>query len=151
MAYKFPLQRVLEVREDIAKECEIRMETLVQRLSRLRDLLMNERNSYLGERDELNESIKIGQLDSMKVYEGSLEMRKKRMMQVLEVIKSVEQERQLAEQDLIRAKRDVKVIEKYKDKKTNEYDKKVEESERKFFDEQATARYVRDARRESKN
>lgn len=150
MGFRFSLQRVLEIRNDVARACELRFEALVKKCAELRSVLTAERDSYLSEREELNDVIRQAQFEPIRMYEVSLETRKKRMIQVLEQLRAAEEDRVLAEQDMVRARRDVKVIEKYRDKKTKEYDKKIETAERKFFDEQATIKHARVLRDEKK-
>lgn len=150
MGFRFQLQRVLEMRNDVARQCELRFEALVRRCDELRLVLTTERDSYLTEREELNNVIRQAQFEPIRMYEISLETRKKRMIQVLEQLRALEEDKVLAEQDMVRARRDVKVIEKYRDKKSKDYEKKIETAERKFFDEQSTIKHARLLRDEKK-
>ena len=58
--FVFNLQRVLDLRLQSAEEARIYLENCKKIVSELKRVLIEERDSYLLERDQLNESIRNG-------------------------------------------------------------------------------------------
>lgn len=143
MNFKFSLQRVLEMREEHMRECEIELERARNVVVKLRALLTSERDIYFDEREELNASLQNSDLSKVSMYDGSLESRKKRMIQILENLKVAQSEVELAEQTLIQARRNLKVLENLRDKKLAEFNLAQDKHERKLLDEHANRRFAR--------
>ncbi|MBX9703592.1 MAG: hypothetical protein K2X39_05510, partial [Silvanigrellaceae bacterium] len=141
MSFIFSLQRVLEIREKIVHECELELENTKRALEALRQLLVEERNFYFREREELNESIRNAYIHKISLYENSLMSRQKKMIEILSFIRNLEQDMDLFEQNLIQAKRNLKIIENLRDKKLEQYKKIVHQKEKIFFDEQSILRF----------
>jgi len=95
------------------------------------------------ERDSLNDSIRNGEHFKYPVYEQSLEKRKSRMMELLEAIRVAESDVDIAEQHLLTCRRNMRVMENFRDKKSAEFIESEKRKERKFLDEQATFRHQR--------
>lgn len=143
MAFLFNLQRVLDMRDERVKQCEQEVERLRNIIVSLRTMLVNEREHYFRERDELNAQVRASEIARIPIYERSLETRKTRMIQILETVREVENELDFATQTLIQAKRDLKVLENLRERRLDEYNQKLERAERKFLDEHATMKHVR--------
>lgn len=145
MTFKFTLQRIFEIRESALKDAEIAFENAKTIKESLQRMLYEERDAYFSEREELNGYIQKAQFDMLKLFESSLETRKKRMLEVLEALKIANGDLDVAENNLFVSKRDLKVVEKLKENQLADYLATLAEKERKFLDEQATLRRGREA------
>jgi flagellar export protein FliJ len=77
------------------------------------------------------------------LLENSLDLRKARMLEILERIKDVEVDIDFLQGALVAAKRDFKVVEKLREKRYAEWLLQEETRERKNLDEMATIRHSR--------
>jgi flagellar FliJ protein len=141
--FKFPLQRVLEMRRDKVTEVERALEERYAAKESLRTILMEQRDLYFGERNELNSCVMRSDLYRIPVLENSLDLRKARMLEILERIKEVEADIDFLQNALIAAKREFKSVEKLRDKRLAEWLASEEMRERKILDEMATIRHQR--------
>jgi flagellar export protein FliJ len=141
--FVFKLQRVMDMRQQAVDEAQAYLENCRKVVSELRRLLLEQRDGYLLERDSLNDSIRNGEHFKYPVYEQSLEKRKSRMMELLEAIRVAESDVDIAEQHLLTCRRNLKVMENFRDRKSAEFIENEERKERKFLDEQATLRHQR--------
>jgi flagellar export protein FliJ len=147
--FKFQLQRVLEMRQDKVRQIERLLEERYRAREKLRAVLMEQRDLYFGERNELNACVASGQLVRVPTFEGSLDLRKARMLELLEHIKDVESDIDFLETALVNGRREVKVVEKLRDKRHAEWLRNEEIEEQKVLDEMATLRHLRRERMES--
>lgn len=141
--FKFSLSRLLEMRDEAVKQCDIELQKARSICVKLNEMLATERDFYLSERDELNEKMRRAEIAAIGMYEGSLDTRKKRMLEILSSLRAARDDVDLAEQNLIQARRDQHVLENLRARRKSEFDLAEEEKERKFLDEQATMRYQR--------
>lgn len=141
--FVFSLQRVFDLRQKAVDEAQMYLENCRKVVSELRRLLLEERDTYLAEREQLNEAVRIGEHLKYSVFEQSLEKRKARMMDLLEAIRNAEADVDIAEQHMITCRRNLKVMENLRDKKALEFAEAEERKERKFLDDQATLRFHR--------
>lgn len=141
----FKLQRVLQMRQDAVDEAQNYLENCRKVVSELRRLLNEQRDAYISERDQLNDAIRAGECFKYATFEQSLEIRKARMLELLQAIRVAEQDVEIAEQHLIACRRKLKIMENFRDKKASEHIQGEEAKERKFLDEQATLRHQRAA------
>jgi flagellar export protein FliJ len=141
--FVFRLQRVLEMRQQATDEAKVYLENCQKVLAELRKMLMEQRDGYLLERDELNDCLRRGEHFKYGTYEQSLEKRKSRMMELLEAIRVAETDVDIAEQHLITCRRNLKLLENFRDKKKTEFNEAQERKERKFMDELATLQHHR--------
>ena len=141
--FKFSLSRLLEMRDEAVKQCDIELQKARSICVKLNEMLATERDFYLSERDELNEKMRRAEIAAIGMYEGSLDTRKKRMIEILSSLRAARDDVDLAEQNLIQARRDQHVLENLRARRKSEFDLAEEEKERKFLDEQATMRYQR--------
>lgn len=139
----FPLQRVMEMRRDKVVEVERALEERYAAREKLREVLMQQRDLYFSERLELNGYITRSELAKMPLLESSLDLRKSRMLEILEGIKEVEADIDFLQNALVVAKRDFKVVEKLREKRFSEWLTEEETKERKNLDEMATVRHQR--------
>jgi flagellar protein FliJ len=148
MKYSFPLQKVLDLRtkkeEDLNKEKEL----VEKSLSQLRALLQEELQCYFEERQRFNDALSSGQILQLSLLEKGLEFRKQRLVEILSRVRQVESDVAMLNVDLREAKRDVKTVEKLKDKKEQEFWSEIETKERRMFDEMAVMRFARRERGE---
>jgi flagellar export protein FliJ len=148
--FVFKLQRILEIRIQACDDAQTHVDNCQRIVAELRRLLLEQRDSYISERDELNVAVCAGETFKFAVYEQSLESRKARMMELLQAIRIAEQELDLALQELTVCRRNLKIMENFRDKKLEEFVRAEEAKERKFLDEQATLRYQRDTFQDSR-
>lgn len=141
--FRFNLQKILEMREDALKSCERAFDHAIQVREQLRSMLVLERDSYIDEREALNVSVREARFETLAIYEGSLDSRKRKIIDLLEAVRAAESEVDLANQNLIQARRDFKVLENLREKKSLEHRTKIEQAEQKTLDEQSTLRYAR--------
>lgn len=141
--FVFNLQRVLDIRTQAVDEAKTYLENCRKVVSELQRLLLEQRDAYLSERDQLNDSMRKGEYQKHSLFEQSLETRKARMIELLQAIKSAEQDVEIAEQYLVTCKKNLKVLENLRDKRALEHAQRLEQKERKFLDEQATLRHQR--------
>lgn len=141
--FVFRLQRVLEMREQAADEAKVYLENCQKVLSELKKMLAEQRDAYLRERDELNDCLRRGEHFQYGVYEQSLEKRKSRMMELLQAIRVAETDVDIAEQHLVTCRRNLKLMENFRDRKKAEFIEAQERKDRKFMDELATLQHHR--------
>ena len=135
MTFKFSLQKLLNLKEKEVEHYKILIKNKRVSVLELKKVLELERINYFKDRDELNNLIKNCHLIKVPSYESSLELRKKRMIETLENIKSLEMDINLLQQTLIQTKRKLKLYEKLKEKKLNEYLQEEILKEKHAFDE----------------
>jgi flagellar FliJ protein len=143
MTFKFRLQKILEWKEVEANYIERALEQEKSRLEALKDLLSQEKNLYFEERQELNEKVKSNDFTSVPLLDNSLEMRKGRMIKILESMRTVEGEIRFYAQKLQEAKKNLKVIERLKDQKLKEYEAIENKKEQNTMDELALKTYFK--------
>ena len=141
--FKFSLSRLLEMRDEAVKQWDLELQKARAVCAKLGEMLNAERDLYLSERDQLNEKLRNAEFAAVNLFEGSLETRKSRMLEILSNLRTAREDVDLAEQNLVQARRDQKVLENLRGKRKGEFDAALEEKERKFLDEQATMRYQR--------
>lgn len=141
--FVFKLQRVLDLRTQAVDEAQAYLRHCQKIRSELQTLLIEQRDAYITEREQLNAVIRQGEHFKYGAYELSLESRKSKMLELLQAIKVADQDVDLAESHLLACKRNLKVIENFRDKKALEHLQKEELKERNFLDEQATLRQQR--------
>ncbi|MEN9825830.1 MAG: Flagellar FliJ protein [Pseudomonadota bacterium] len=141
--FVFKLQRVLDMRLQAVDEAQAYLENCRKVVAELRRLLLEQRDEYVSERDQMNEALRNGEYYKHSTFEQSLESRKAKMLELLQAIKVAEQDVDIAEQHLIACRRNLKVMENFRDKKALEFAQQEEIKERKFLDEQATLRHQR--------
>ncbi|NBO39427.1 flagellar export protein FliJ [bacterium] len=141
--FVFYLQRVMDMRQQAVDEAQMYLENCRKVVSELRRILIEQRDAYLEERDLLNEAIRTGEHFKYSTFEQCLEVRKARMLELLEAIRVAEQDVDIAEQHLLVCRRNLKVFENLRDRKQAEFFADQERKERKFMDEQATLRHHR--------
>jgi flagellar FliJ protein len=141
--FKFPLQRVMEMRRDKVTEVERALEERFAAKESLRSFLMAQRDLYFGERNELNTCVMRSEMSRIPVLETSLDLRKARMLEILERIKEIEADIDFLQNALVAAKREFKVVEKLREKRHAEWLAEEETRERKVLDEMATIRHQR--------
>lgn len=141
--FKFQLQQLLEFRRDAAKSCEQALEQQNCVRERLKHLLITERDLYLSERNECNRIVSVGEVQRVPFLESALDCRKQRLVEILTNLREVEHDIEVLEQQLVQAKRDLKVIENLHEKRLAEFRAREEAKERKLLDEQAIMRHLR--------
>ncbi len=146
--FKFQLQRLLDMRREKVKEIERILEERYKARERLRAILLEQRDLYFGERTDLNCCIKCGDLVRIPTFESSLDLRKARMMELLENIKELEADIDFLESALVQGRREVKSVEKIYEKRHSEWRHQEEVNERKTIDELATLRHLQRERLE---
>jgi flagellar export protein FliJ len=144
--YKFPLQRVLEIR--IQKEDEVfqQKEQVDRSLTLLKSILQEELQSYFDERNTFNESLALGKVLTLPLLEQGLECRKKRLVEILARVRAAEAD--LAELNglLVEARKDVKAVEKLREHREAEFWEREASKERKMLDELAVSQHSRKER-----
>ena len=135
MTFRFSLQKLLNLKEKEAEHYKLLIKNKRLALIELKKVLETERINYFKDRDELNTLLKNCNLVKVPSYESSLELRKKRMIEILENIKTLEMDISFLQQSLIQTKRKVKLYEKLKEKKLNEYLQEENLKEKNAFDE----------------
>jgi flagellar export protein FliJ len=148
MPYRFPLERVLQMRLDTKEAAEKKVEFIQNSLNQLRALMQKMLSEYGSQRNELNEKLSSSLtqeniLESVLLYDKSLELRKRRLLELLSRIKETESDLDIANISLVQANRNAKVIENLKEKRSSEFEKQIETKERKMLDEMATMRHTR--------
>ncbi len=141
--FKFPLQRILEMRREKVAEIERALEERFAALRQLREILMQQRDLYFSDRNELNECMLSSRFLRVPVLDNSLSLIKERMLEILERIKDIESDIDFLQTALVAAKRDFKVVEKLREKRHAEWHMGEEDRERKILDEMATIRHQR--------
>lgn len=146
--FKFPLQRLLDMRREKVKEIERIIEERYRAREKLRGILFEQRDQYFSERTELNCCLKAGDMVRIPSFESSLDLRKTRMMELLENIKEVEADIDFLESALVQGRREVKSVEKLYEKRQLEWRYREEANERSIIDELATLRHLQRERNE---
>jgi flagellar export protein FliJ len=145
MAFKFNLQRVLEMRKESADEAGRRLEEANAALERGRLLLREELDAYFSEREVFNDASREGRFPVLPGIERALEARKRRLLEIMTTLKELESDARIAEQALVLARRDLKAVENLREKRHDEWVHKEETKERKLLDELAIMRHARKA------
>lgn len=146
MPFVFPLQRLLEMRKEAVDEAGRALDELNDSCERLRALLQTELDAYFSEREMFNTRSREGSFSQLNSIERALDARKKRMMDVMTSLRELEDEARRAEQTLILAKRELKIIENLREKREKEWVVGEDRKEARFLDELSTLRYARRAR-----
>jgi flagellar FliJ protein len=141
--FRFGLQRLMEMRRDKVTEVERALEERYQARETLRGILLEQRDLYFEERSNLNACVMRSEFSKVPLLENSLDLRKARMLEILERIKDVEVDIDFLQGALVAAKRDFKVVEKLREKRYAEWLLQEETRERKNLDEMATIRHSR--------
>lgn len=138
--FRFSLERVLELRTQKVDECERAQRAAQAAVETLEGMLYEARDAYFADRDGLNEKRRDARLDEATLFEVSLELRKRRMLELLEALRTARADAEQAARDLVEARRELRALEILKERRTAEFLKREEERERKFLDEQASLR-----------
>jgi len=146
LPFVFPLQRLLEMRKEAVDEAGRALDELNDSCERLRALLQTELDAYFSEREMFNTRSREGSFSQLNSIERALDARKKRMMDVMTSLRELEDEARRAEQTLILAKRELKIIENLREKREKEWVVGEDRKEARFLDELSTLRYARRAR-----
>jgi flagellar export protein FliJ len=148
MVFRFNLERVLQMRKDVVDEAASRQEEVLQAVERTKSLLQEELKTYFAERESFNDAARQARFHELSLLERALELRKKRLMEVVSSLRELEEEARLAERALILARKDHKAVDNLKEKRAQEYLRAQEEKERKFLDEMTVLQHARRAREE---
>ena len=143
MTFRFTLQRVLELRENAVTQTRLALEEALSKKVKLTEILESEKEIYFKERDDLNLRISQSDFSLISVFERSLDERKNRLMKILSIIREVDVEIRQCQQLFNIAQRELKIIEKLKEKRYLEYQKREADKEARNIDEMATIKYTR--------
>jgi flagellar export protein FliJ len=143
MKFKFSLQKVLDWRLEKEKELAEECEQMRSICNQLQDIMQGELKSYFAERDTFNATLTNGQILRIGLLETGLELRKRRLVDVLSELRRHEAELTRLMTELQLAKRDVKTVENLKENREKEFYAALDERERKFVEEISLMRYVR--------
>ena len=148
MKYKFPLQRVLDLRQEREDALAKIRDEVQQVLVGLKEVLNEELGCYFGERERFNQTLAEGKVVALPLLERGLEFRKQRMVDILSRVRQVESDLSEIDAELFEARKGVKVVEKLKEKREVEFWEMVESKDRKMLDEMAVMRHSRRERGE---
>lgn len=143
--FKFKLQSIQDLRERQLQECQRHLQDLRLKKQKLQEMLAEQKNGYFDDREALNRNKERGEFHQIKLYEDSLDLRKNRMLSILEAMRELDFDIDIAEQALISAERDKKIITKLKEKKFQEFVKTEDQKESKLLDEKVTLQFGRDS------
>jgi len=142
MAFQFNLNSVLELRKTESDQLTSLLETHKKKLDDLKTMLENEKECYFNERDQINEDLLLNRLDRIAMFENSLELRKSWMLRLLESIRSVEDDVQHYSIALKQSKRNVKILEKLRDKQYEDFMNEENKREQRILDEHANTQFI---------
>jgi flagellar export protein FliJ len=143
MKFKFNLQNILNLRELETQEAERRVEFVKNVIAELKNMMIKERDCYFEEREALNIQVKESKLDNVKIFEKSLAIRQGRIMELLDNLRTCQNDLELNQQTLIQSRRKQKILENLKAAKEKEFVAKENRKEQMFLDEIATQKFVR--------
>ena len=143
MNFKFSLQRVLNLREQETQDAELKVEKTRIIINDLRKMVHQERDLYFDEREELNQSLKLGNLSAVKLYERSLLLRQERIIELLDNIRTYQADLEVFQQILIQSKRNQKILENLRDLKKKEFIERETAKDQKLIDEIGNQKYIR--------
>lgn len=139
--YKFSLQSVLNWRDDEEEAAKMKVkilkDKLIQEEARLRQLI----NENIRLKEKLVQTRELNQLRQQDLYKSLLD--DNIIKQKLVVDQAVNKVK-LAEQGLLRAYQDKKIMEKLDDKEKERHDESVKSEEQKQIDEFSTISFGRD-------
>ncbi|HLF93250.1 MAG TPA: flagellar export protein FliJ [Planctomycetota bacterium] len=137
-AFKFRFEQVLEVRrlkEEVAqRDLALAQNAVREQQERIARLLAEEDEGKLAIRGLKQKSIDVVQLRLQEGYLVSLERRIREAVAKLQELARTEAEKRKA---LVEARKAVKVLEKYRERKVRTYGVEQDRAERKFLDEVA--------------
>lgn len=137
------LEKVKSIRKHAVDECEARVRELERARAELEGLLVRERDAYLSERNDLNAAVAQGRVGEVNLFDRSLERRKVRMMETLQGLRDVKADLDVAEQVLVQARRQLRVVEILIEKNLEAARRETEKKEQRMLDDIATARFFR--------
>ncbi|WP_338637437.1 hypothetical protein [Spirobacillus cienkowskii] len=143
MKFKFNLQNVLNLRELETQEAERRVEFVKNVIAELKNMMIKERDCYFEERETLNIQVKESKFDNVKIFEKSLAIRQGRIIELLDNLRTCQNDLELNQQTLIQSRRKQKILENLKAVKEKEFFAKENMKEQMFLDEIGTQKFVR--------
>ena len=83
MSFHFSLQRILDLRIIEVDDAQKQVNNTKNAISKLKNLLEQERIQYFSDRDSLNESVKILEFTEINIYEKSLALHQNKMIELV--------------------------------------------------------------------
>ena len=142
MTFKFGLEKILTLRKEQVEVAYVKVEFTKKVINELKTLLIAERNRYFDDRDKLNDCVKNSSREDIPMYNSSLELAQKKMMEIIRTLRETQSELDLFERELIESKKNLKVLENLKEIKLEKYLKKEAVLEQKKLDEIVTRRFI---------
>ncbi len=142
LGYKFSLQNVLDWRRDLEDEAKIKLIQAKERLLKEEQYLQQliKENVHLKEKAALEKRI-----HAMRQQDLYKEVLDEKIIQQKLTVEQTEQIVKNAEETLLKAHKDKRVMEKLKEKEKAQYIEKINQEEQKTLDEFSTITYGREA------
>ena len=143
MQFKFRLQNVLDVRQQEFDEAARVVEEITSKKNALQKFLSEEVEVYYKEREEFNAMAKRAETQKLSHMERGLEMHKRRLLEIMQALRDIESDLELAQLSMRQANRNLKMMDNLKERKIVEFQAVQRKKDQKDMDEFNLNRFVR--------
>ncbi len=143
MSFSFSLESILNLRKQETQDAEMRVEYAKRVLMELKKMIAQERDLYFEDREQLNLVLKKSHMNEVSLYDNSLSLRQKKLLELLENLRSCQSDLALFQQNLVQARRNQKMLENLKDLKEKEFLKQQFYKEQRALDEAGSQKFLR--------
>ena len=139
-AYKFSMEKVLEWRTNVEKTTMEEFSILQNELLQEKQVLTSLKDQHHKSKEQDLKTFNVNELMQQHLYIQNIEEKIEEQSQLIFKKKDLVEE---AREELVIAQKDRKIIEKLKEKDTNEYEQNIRAMEQKELDEMAVLRFNR--------
>jgi len=140
MNFVFSLQKLLDLREQEAKKALLDWEIARNKVHEVKTLLLQERDLYFEDRTGFNSKVTICAFGEAKLFEESLALRQKKMLALLQSLRDLQRDCDEKERLTKSLQKAQKILEKLKEKRHKEYQKRISRKEAQLMDDVARSR-----------
>ena len=141
MSFIFSLQKLLDLRAQELEKEQIQLELMGQKIWQIKDRLVQERDLYFQDRTDFNNKIRLCEFSEAKTFEDSLALRQKKMMLLLQSLRTLQSEYDVQDILVKSLQKNKKSLENLKAKRKKEYQDKVSRKEAQMMDDLAISRH----------